>query len=65
MIHIEKNYDNFKSCCQCEKEATIQINDMNYCSKCGDNILIRTILKCSKALQQVTMKIKLNMNMKK
>lgn len=62
MVHIEKISDDQGCCCQCNEQATVKINDMYYCPKCSDDILIRTITKCSKALQQISLKIQLSLN---
>lgn len=59
MVHIEKITSKSFLCCQCAKTATVRINDMKYCTGCGDDILIRTIVKCSKNLQQVSMNLQL------
>jgi hypothetical protein len=38
---------------------------MRFCPKCGDDILLKTIVKITKALQQVTVKIQLTANISK
>jgi hypothetical protein len=64
MLHIEKSKST-ALCCQCDKAATVTINDMNFCPKHGDDILIKTVVKCTKALQQVTMKTQLTITLGK
>lgn len=54
MIHVEK-VTSIAICCQCNKNATIRVNDMAFCPKHGDDILVRTVVKCTNALQKVTM----------
>ena len=64
MLHLEKIKDPKNICCQCKEIATIKINDMFFCPKCGDDILLRTIAKISKVLQQVSVKISLTLDTK-
>lgn len=54
---IEKDKQN-ESCCFCEKDATIKINGMPFCSSCGDGELLKITKKCISNLQQATATLK-------
>jgi len=38
-------------CAICDKKATKTIDGLRYCPACGDNVLIKTIGKCAKAVE--------------
>jgi hypothetical protein len=56
MISIDKA----KGYCEyCQKKASISINGIRVCSKCGDTRLIQIIGKCSKAVKHAIVTIKI------
>jgi len=57
MIVIEKT--NQSICCFCNKNATIKINGLAFCSSCGDGELLKITKKCIVNLQQATATLKI------
>lgn len=59
MIVVEKiKEETGEICCFCEKDATVKINDMPFCSSCGDGELLKITKKCISNLQQATATLK-------
>ena len=57
MLVVEKTESGI--CCQCGKPATKAINGMKFCVQCGDSLLISIIGKCSKAVEDATVTVKI------
>ncbi|MDD5650894.1 MAG: hypothetical protein PHF86_10845 [Candidatus Nanoarchaeia archaeon] len=56
MIVVEKVKQG--CCCFCQKDATVKINGMLFCSSCGDGELLKIAKKCITNLQQAVATLK-------
>lgn len=56
MIVVEKIEDGV--CCFCQKDASVKINGLTFCSSCGDGELLKIVKKCIKNLQEAVATLK-------
>lgn len=54
LIQIKKTKG---KCSECTKKAIVSIEDIKYCSGCGDSVLLMNVKLCIEAVQQAYVKI--------